>query len=362
MSHVVRVLETEDTFTVGTDESVLTAALRQGVPLLHDCTLGGCGTCRVRLIEGRVGYEEPPLALAPEEEEEGFALACQARPQSDLVISTERPLAPCSDPQRYAAAVRAMCLLGRDVVHLTLDLPGAEALIYRPGQYLNVLLDDGSRRSFSMASPPNGGIVDLHIRRVRGGYFTEGHLMRLQPGDRLDVELPHGLFCCRKEDFRPLLMVATGTGLAPIKSILESLMDDPDCPPVSLYWGARTESDLYLDDQIRSWGGRLCDFQYVPVLSRPEPSWSGRRGHVQDAAAVDIGDFSDHAIYMCGSPNMIAGARTLFVELGANPGFIYADAFNFQHTLTAAQQPDRAGRAPAHSDGGAGSLRPDCIL
>lgn len=337
MSHVVRVLETEDQFTVAPDESVLMAAIRQGVQLLHDCTEGGCGTCRVRLMEGCVRYEEYPLALTPEDEDEGFALACQARPESDLVISTERPMEPCSDPERYTAEVEKVELKGRDVVHLTLALPNAADLIYRPGQYLNVMLGDGNKRSFSMASVPNGRTVDLHIRKVSGGHFTDGDLTRLSPGDRLDVELPHGLFCCRKEDFRPLVMVATGTGLAPIKSILESLMDDPDCPPVSLYWGMRTEEDLYLHDEIQSWAERLCDFQYVPVLSRPGPGWDGRQGYVQEVAAEDVGDFSEHAIYMCGSPGMIASAKKLFVERGANPGFIYSDAFNFQHTLAPAE-------------------------
>lgn len=335
MSHVVRVLETEDQFTVRAEESVLMAAMRQGVQLLHDCTEGGCGTCRVRLMQGCVRYEEYPLALTPEDEAEGFALACQARPESDLVISTERPLAPCSDPERYTAEVAAVEPMGRDVVHLTLALPDAEGLVCRPGQYLNVLLGDGNKRSFSMASRPNGRTVDLHIRKVRGGHFTDGHLARPRPGDRLEV--PHGLFCCRKKDFRPLLMVATGTGLAPIKSILESLMDDPDCPPVSLYWGMRMEEDLYLHDEIRSWTERLCDFQYAPVLSRPGADWEGRQGYVQEVAAEDIGDFSEHAIYMCGSPDMIASAKKLFVERGANPGFIYADAFNFQHTLVPAE-------------------------
>ncbi|ODS67206.1 MAG: CDP-6-deoxy-delta-3,4-glucoseen reductase [Bordetella sp. SCN 67-23] len=337
MGHVVRVLETEDQFTVDSDESVLMAAIRQGVQLMHDCTEGGCGTCRVRLMEGCVRYEEYPLALTPEDEDEGFALACQARPESDLLISTERPMEPCSDPERYTAEVEAVEPMGRDVVHLTLALPNSDGLVYRPGQYLNIMLGDGNKRSFSMASRPNGGTVDLHIRKVRGGHFTDGHLTRLRPGDRIDVELPHGLFCCHKEDFRPLLMVATGTGLAPIKSILESLMDDPDCPPVSLYWGMRTEEDLYLNDEIQSWSERLCDFQYVPVLSRPGPDWEGRQGYVQEVAAEDIGDFSEHAIYMCGSPNMIASARKLFVERGANPGFIYSDAFNFQHTLVPAE-------------------------
>lgn len=336
MSHVVRVLETGDQFTVDADEAVLAAARRQDIPLRYDCTEGGCGTCRIKLMQGCVRYDEYPLALTPEDEELGFALACQARADSDLVISTERAMEPCSEPERYTAAVQAVEHLGRDVVHLTLDLSGADELVYLPGQYLNVLLGDGNKRSFSMASAQKGGTVDLHIRRVRDGHFTAGQLTRLRPGDLLDVELPHGIFCCRKEDFRPLVMLATGTGLAPIKSILESLMDDPDCPPVSLYWGMRSEEDLYMHDEILSWSERLCDFQYVPVLSRPGPKWSGRQGYVQDAALEDIGDFSEHAIYMCGSPSMIAGARRLFIDNGANPGFIYADAFNFQHTLTPA--------------------------
>jgi CDP-4-dehydro-6-deoxyglucose reductase len=217
-------------------------------------------------------------------------------------------------------------------VNLQLEIEG-EGLKYLPGQYMNVLLEDGTHRSFSMASAPAGNLVDFHVRQIPGGRFTESGLKRLAAGDRLDVEIPVGTFRLHAEDYRPLVMVATGTGLAPIKSMLESLMDDADCPPVSLYWGVRTEADLYLAHEIRGWGERLYEFDFVPVLSRPDAAWPGRRGHVQDAVAEDFGDLSEHALYLCGSPAMIGEAKHRFLGLGASADHVYVDGFTFQHAL-----------------------------
>jgi CDP-4-dehydro-6-deoxyglucose reductase, E3 len=199
-----------------------------------------------------------------------------------------------------------------------------------------VYLPDGQARSFSMASLPNSGEIDFHIRKVPGGRFTDLQLGHLKAGDRLDVELPLGSFHYRKEDDRPLLMVATGTGLAPIKSILESLMDDDDAPPIRLYWGVCTEPDLYLHDEIERWKDRLCDFQYIPVLSDPGSSWTGRRGFVQHAVAEDLADLSEYAVYMCGSPNMIRDAKSVFLTLGASVDHIYSDSFNLAHQIESA--------------------------
>lgn len=182
-----------------------------------------------------------------------------------------------------------------------------------------------------MASAPRGNRFDLHIRRIPGGAFTEGRLGSLAEGETLDVELPLGAFFLRKEDFRPLLMVATGTGLAPIKSILESLMDDPDCPPALLYWGGRAPEALYLHDEITTWKTRLPEFEYRPVLSRANGDWQGRRGYVQDAVVADVEDLSEYAIYLCGSPTMVSAAKGLFVERGASLNHVYADSFLFQH-------------------------------
>lgn len=333
MSHRVCVQETGAAFVAEPGEPLLAAAARQGVRLPHECTFGGCGTCRFKLLEGRVAYEEMPLALSEGEAEAGYALACQARACSDLVISVQRgddlPAA-----ERRQAVVRTVRPWTPQVVNLELEIE-ADDLQYRPGQYMNVLLEDGTHRSFSMASAPSGQRVDFHVRRIPGGRFTDTGLGRLAPGDRLHVEIPLGTFRYHAEDYRPLVMVATGTGLAPIKSMLESLMDDDDCPPVALYWGMRTQADLYLADAIRGWGERLYEFQFVPVLSRPDAGWPGRTGHVQDAVAADFGDLSEHALYLCGSPAMIAQAKSRFLQLGASADHLYVDGFTFQHALAA---------------------------
>jgi CDP-4-dehydro-6-deoxyglucose reductase, E3 len=329
MSFRVVIQETSQSFEVAAHESVLQAAMRQGVKLAHECTFGGCGTCRVKLIQGVVDYEEFPMALTPEEANLGYALACQARPSCDLIISAGSE--PQFQSQRCTAVVSEVEWLTREVANLRLQLPDMPALEYLPGQYMNLHLADGSHRSFSMASLPNENHVDFHVRRIPGGQFTDAQLESLKPGDRLDVELPLGNFRFHSEDYRPILMVATGTGLAPIKSMLESLMDDDDCPPVWLYWGMRSEGAHYLDAQIRSWTPRLYEFQYHPVVSRPSAAWQGRRGHVQDAVLADLGDLSEYSIYMCGSPAMISDAKQAFLARGAVLDHIYTDGFSFQH-------------------------------
>jgi CDP-4-dehydro-6-deoxyglucose reductase, E3 len=329
MSHRISVHETGACFDARPGEALLAAAERQGVRLPHECTFGGCGTCRVRLLQGSVDYEELPLALAPKEAAAGFALACQARACSDLVISLQRD-EDAPPAQRRHAVVRELQPWTPNVVNLQLEIE-ADDLLFRPGQYMNVLLADGARRSFSMASPPAGHRVDFHVRRIPGGRFTDDGLRRLAAGDRLDVEIPLGSFRYHADDYRPLVMAATGTGLAPIKSILEALMDDEDCPPVSLYWGVRTEADLYLADVIRGWGERLYEFRFVPVLSRPDGDWRGRVGHVQDAIAQEFSDLSGHAVYLCGSPAMVADAKRRLLDLAASPQYMYVDGFTFQH-------------------------------
>lgn len=328
----IHVLDSQQSFEVGADESVLDGALRARVNLAHECTFGGCGTCRIKLVEGEVAYEEFPMGLTPEEAAEGYALACQARPCSDLVISGARADEACAEPQRHVARVVLCEPLSADVFHLQLVLPDDMTADYRPGQYLRIHLDDGSTRSFSMASVPDSNRVDLHVRRIPGGRFTDQLIAQLKCDDTLEVELPLGNFFYRSQDYRPLLMVVTGTGLAPVKSILESLMADPDCPPVSLYWGGRQPTDLYLHQQIASWGERLYEFQYIPVLSRAGHDWTGRRGYVQQAVAEDFPDLSEHAIYLCGSPDMIRDAKQLFLDMGASAAHMYTDSFTFQRS------------------------------
>jgi CDP-4-dehydro-6-deoxyglucose reductase len=335
MVYQIEIAETGQRFAAQADESLLDAALAAGVALPHDCQLGGCGTCRVKVVSGAHEYDEVPFGISDEESGAGFALACQARARSDMVIAAGHAGTDVSAPAVVEARVIEVSSLGPDVRRLAIALPEHLALRFNPGQYMNVVLDNGSRRSFSMASArlddANPCALDFHIKRVPGGHFTDHLLSGLRAGDRLDVELPLGSFRFHAEDYRPLVMVATGTGLAPVKSIIESLMDDPDCPPVSLYWGARIEADLYLHDEIQQWGARLYEFQYVPVLSQPDSGWSGRQGYVQHAVCEDFADLSEHALYLCGSPAMIDDARRHFLRNGASIDHLYADSFTFQH-------------------------------
>jgi CDP-4-dehydro-6-deoxyglucose reductase len=336
MAYRVELLESAETFCVEEGESILDGATRANVKLPHECTFGGCGTCRVRVQEGRVSYTEFPMALTEEEHALGYALACQARAGSDLTLSVAASRISFAEPVCVTASITHIHSVCTDVIHLGLEFPDGAMPAYRPGQYMNVLLPDGGTRSFSMASPPNGNLADFHVRRIPGGRFTEALLQQAAPGTPLQVQAPLGTFCLHEEDYRPLLMVATGTGIAPIKAMLESLLDNPDCPPVTLYWGMRGEQDLYLRDAIESWRGRLYEFQFVPVLSRGGDQWQGRRGHVQDAVAEDLDDLSEHAIYLCGSPDMVNEAKALFAMLGASMKHIHADSFSFQHHVAPA--------------------------
>ncbi len=320
-------------FTAEAGETLLEAADRAGVALLRDCRTGGCGTCRIRLLEGSVAYEEMPFALTEEEAAEGFALACQARATCDLVIEPARSGPDLPPSAMHQAVVIGTERLAHDVTALRLSLP--EPLDYLPGQYANLLLPDGSSRSFSMATAP-GGDLTFHIRHIEGGRFTCGILPRLAPGATLSLEAPLGAFVHRPADFRPLLFLATGTGIAPIRAMLESLLDDGDCPPVTLYWGGRRLADLYLRDEIASWTDRLTEFRFVPVLSRAGDGWGGARGHVHHICLAEMPDMPDCAAYLCGSPAMIRDARAALLAKGANPAFVYTEAFTATPPVTAA--------------------------
>jgi CDP-4-dehydro-6-deoxyglucose reductase, E3 len=212
--------------------------------------------------------------------------------------------------------------------HLVVELDFA--LSYLPGQYANILCEDGIGRSFSMASVPRGNVIEFCIRRVDEGHFTSQILPTLKAGDSLELELPLGRFRLHVQDYRPLLLIATGTGIAPIKAILQSLLDDPDCPPVSLYWGMRDEAELFVGAEIQSWATRLYEFNYVPVLSRPAPGWAGCKGYVQDAVAADFLDLSEYAVYICGSPAMVREVKRVVADRGTPIEHIYAEGFTLQ--------------------------------
>lgn len=332
MKHLVRISDTNESFEVLPDETILVAATRAGIRLPHECTFGGCATCRVKLEQGSVHYDEFPMALTEEEHDQGYALACQAHPNEDIVLTPAGKGLELPEPVVLRAVVQQVRPLTPDISHLVLRLPDDQEFAYLPGQHMNIRLPGHGERSFSMASAyPLGNEVDFHIRKVQGGHFTQHQLGGLAAGDTLEVEIPRGSFCHHADDWRPMIFAATGTGLAPIRAILESLLDDKDCPPVSLYWGMRTEDDLYAREELEAWGNRLYEFNFVPVLSRADAQWQGRRGHVQDAIAQDFQDVSEFAFYLCGSPQMVTDTKRTLMGLGAELEYLYSDSFTFHH-------------------------------
>lgn len=333
MAYQVEVIETGVVFEVNPEEKILEAAARQGIKIYSDCQFGGCGTCRVKVVQGSVHYEDDflPMSLSEEEHAEGFAAACQALATENIKISLANHLDTLPDTHVLSVevvSVQAVCPGVRE-----LRLQGAELaqIAYLPGQYLNILFNDGRARSFSMAgATATKGEIRLFIREIEGGQFTQRVLPHLEPAQVLQVEMPLGTFYYRERDWRPMICMATGTGIAPIRAILESLLDNKDNPPIHLYWGMRTEADLYLRDELEAWSARLGDFEFTPVLSQPSADWQGRVGYVQDAVAADYPDVSEYAFYLCGAPAMIDEATSKLKAAGAHPDFIYADAFTFQ--------------------------------
>ena len=335
MSYQVTIRPSGHAFQVKDGESVLDAALRQGLLIPYSCRGGTCATCMGKVVEGEIDYPggQLPEALDEKEAAVGQALFCQARPQSDLVIEVREVRgADEIQPRKLPCRVVTIEDLCHDVKRLYLKLPGNERLQFLAGQYIDILLRDGRRRAFSLANAPHDDeLLELHIRHVAGGEFTSKVFRDMHEKALLRLEGPHGNFFLREDSARPILMMGGGTGFAPLKGIIEHAFELGVRRPIHLYWGVRSARDLYLDDLPRGWAERHPDFHYVPVLSDPQPEdhWNGRTGLVHNILLQDHGDLSDFDIYMSGPPAMIESARRDFEHHGLNPEHLYYDSFDF---------------------------------
>lgn len=323
-------------FDVARDEPILAAAMRAGVGLPYGCRDGACGSCKSRLLEGRVIHGAHQLkALSRDEEDAGWVLTCCATPTTDCVV--EARSVPCAGDhpvQKMPARVQRIERAAADVVLLTLQLPANANFGYRAGQYLQVILRDGARRSYSMANAPHTlaqtPAVELHLRHMPGGRFTDHVFGALKDKEILRVEGPYGSFFLREESPKPMILLASGTGLAPIKAIVEHLRFKAIDRPAVLYWGCRSRADLYLHDWALQAAADFAPLHYVPVLSepRPEDGWLGRTGLVHEAVMADWPDLSGHQVYACGAPVMVEAAQRDFVaHCGLPPDEFYADSF-----------------------------------
>ncbi|MBV8784060.1 MAG: 2Fe-2S iron-sulfur cluster binding domain-containing protein [Gammaproteobacteria bacterium] len=317
-------------------QPVLEAALDAGLNLPHSCKSGHCGSCRAQLLAGRIAYPNGrPLGISPEEERAGGVLLCQARALSDLSLRA-RLIASVADVQIKTLPCRIdrLVRLAPDVLQVWLRLPAVEQLPFQPGQYLDVLLEDGRRRSFSIASPPHDSArLELHVRRVAGGDFTArlfGADPPLEAGSLLRIEGPVGQFVYRAGS-GPMVLIAGGTGFAPIKSILRHVLEKGIARPVHLYWGARTAADLYEDAQVLEWMHRHAgQLSYCAVLSEGAPAAAHhRRGWVHEALFADHPDLSAFEVYAAGPPALIEALRALGPRHGLPPERLYFDSFDY---------------------------------
>ena len=354
--HNVRIEPHGRTLRVAAGQPVLEAALAAGLNLPHSCKSGHCGSCRARLLAGEIRYPGTrPLGLSAEEERGGQVLLCQARALTDLTVEA-RLIASVADVEIKTLPCRIAVLtpLAPDVMQLLLRLPAVEPLRFQPGQYLDVLLAGGRRRSFSIASPPHdSSLLELHVRRVSGGGFTERLFAAAVPaqtagaadvvpdnmptataplgvGSLLRIEGPIGQFVYRDEP-RPALMVAGGTGFAPLKSMLRHALERGPERVIHLYWGARHVRDVYEESLVLGWTRRYPQLTFTAVLSEASPAKGAhhRRGWVHEAVLADYPDLSGFDVYAAGPPAMIEAIRSTFPRHGLTPERLHFDSFDY---------------------------------
>ena len=319
-SFTIRVADTDIAFPCDAGTTILEAARLAGYEMPYSCRRGACASCRGLVRSGEIDTPYPG---------DLYTLFCQATPKSDLEIVPREirridPAARSTIDTKVLRVVRA----ADDVRIVQLRFPAGVRAKFKAGQYLDVILADGARRSFSMANAPQqSDVAVLHVRVVPGGKFSQEVLPKLAPGDQLRVEIPAGDFWLR-ESAQPAVFVASGTGFAPVKSILEDAFRKKDTREMVLYWGARRQKDLYLADLPAKWAAQVPQFRFVPVLSEPAADWQGRTGFVHRAVMEDYPSLAGHQVYACGVTAMVDAARRDFTTArGLLPDDFYCDAF-----------------------------------
>jgi CDP-4-dehydro-6-deoxyglucose reductase len=335
MPHQITINPSGHSFACADDDTVLQAAMAADLMLPYGCRNGACGTCKGKIVEGRVDYgPHQASTLTDDEKGQGLALFCCAKPLTDLVLEV-REVRRAGDIRirKLPCRVESIDKPAPDVAIVKIKLPANERLQFLAGQYIDVLLKDGRRRSFSLATPPHDdALLELHVRHVPGGFFSDQLFSQFKGREILRFEGPLGTFFLREDSDKPIIFVAGGTGFAPIKGVIEHALHHriDATRPIVLYWGVRTMRDLYLPDLPGTWQRSSPNFTYIPVLSEPDAGWPGRTGFVHQAVLDDFADLSGYQIYVCGGPAMVDAARQTFVETrGLLPAEFFADSFTY---------------------------------
>ncbi|MFN3883823.1 MAG: CDP-6-deoxy-delta-3,4-glucoseen reductase [Rhodocyclaceae bacterium] len=330
MAHQVTLQPSGHTFSVADGATILEAALDAGIHLPYGCKNGACGACKGKVMEGAVdfgGAQESALPLL--EREAGFALLCCAKPLTDLVLEVHEVNAARDIPVKtMPCRVQRLERLADDVMVIHLKLPTNERLQFLAGQYIEFLLPDGKRRAFSLANAPHADeLLELHVRRIPGGNFTEHVFTKMKEKDILRFEGPFGSFFLREQSSKPIILVAGGTGFAPIKALIEHALHIGIRRPMHLYWGAKNRAGLYMNALAERWA-RENGIAYTPVLSEPDADWTGRTGLVHEAVLADHPDLSAFQAYVCGAPAMCEVAKRDFTAHGLPAEEFFADVFS----------------------------------
>lgn len=321
-------------FTTNAGETILDAALRDGRVYPYGCRSGVCGVCKSDLISGEVDYgEHEDFALSDEEKAQGKVLLCQAIPLQDVVIDVEEIITGANIqikmlPCRVGRIERA----AKDVIQLFLTLPKTQAFNFIAGQYIDIVLKDGQRRSFSIANLPQQALqqgLELHIRHVADGHFTARVFDSMKERDLLRFEGPFGTYFLQSEADKPIIMIAGGTGFAPIKGLFQQAVAQNPNHDIHLFWGARDRQDLYMDDLIKQWVKTYPNLKYTPVLSDNTNDWQGDSGFVHEIVSKTYANFAKYDVYASGPPIMIDAVRDRLLEKGMNPERFFFDSFEF---------------------------------
>lgn len=334
MSYTIKIQPSGHSFSVEPEEMILEGALRQGIAFPYGCRSGVCGTCLGNVVSGELHYPDGiPMGMSEHDHEEGLALFCSAVAKSDMVIEmTEIAAAGEIEIKTLPVKVAFMHKLAPDVMEIQLKLPATERLQFLAGQYINILLPDGRKRAFSLANAPyNDEYLELQIRDVPGGKFTDDVFANLKEKDLLRIEGPLGTFFLREDSDKPKILMGGGTGFAPLKGMIEQLLYTNAKDEIYLYWGVRSLADLYRKDLAEKWDYQYDNIHFIPVLSAPKPEdeWQGRVGFVHEAIMADFADLSDYEVYMSGPPIMIDSAVEAFKTIGLEKDSMFSDSFEY---------------------------------
>lgn len=336
MTFQISVLPSGRHFEVNDGEVILAGAIRDGIGMPYGCKDGACGSCKCKKISGTVTHgPHQDKALSAADEAAGLVLTCCAVAHSDVVLESRQVTEAGAFPVRkMPVRVSSLHRASHDVMVLRMQLPAADPFRYHAGQYVEFLLRDGDRRSYSMANAPhnlgNPASIELHVRHMPGGKFTDQVFGTMKDKDILRIEGPFGSFFLREDSPKPMVFLASGTGFAPIKALIEHIEAQHITRPVTVYWGGRRPADLYMHDWMVEQAARMPHLSYVPVVSDalPEDAWTGRTGFVHHAVMADFADLSCHQVYACGAPVVVESAKADFVgTCGLPSDEFFADSF-----------------------------------